>query len=338
MSFSSEVNDEKMNVKVQGFLRQQSNREKFDQFFRGDGQQKLFIFYQTPEVPGAEVDDWSPDKGTPEIFISSGSTTRLASKCCAFVRAAASGVALDTQVGSDASLLFTELSDTVLGSVQSYLHGCFRPVFEASEQWGRADEEQQRDFMGEMEHFAHNVAEALHSLVGGLELRKPDIKAHEALNARNFSTQAKQNPELVPHFEELLGGWCNQIQEYLDEPGKSAETNEDGEPTDVGPRAELEYWRNRMQRLTSIAEQLKRKDCKNVRARARGGWRWRRRVSSRVAAGARRWRALARRGGRSCGVRSCGGGWGTRDPVDSFAGARHIVASRASASLALREA
>lgn len=27
----------------------------------------------------------------------------------------------------------------------------------------------------------------------------------------------------------------------------------------MGPKGELEYWRNRMQRLTSITEQLKRK-------------------------------------------------------------------------------
>ncbi|CAM9398365.1 unnamed protein product, partial [Ectocarpus sp. 12 AP-2014] len=33
---------------------------------------------------------------------------------------------------------------------------------------------------------------------------------------------------------------------------------------DAGPKGELEYWRNRMQRLTSITEQLKRKDCKDV--------------------------------------------------------------------------
>ena len=33
---------------------------------------------------------------------------------------------------------------------------------------------------------------------------------------------------------------------------------------DVGPLRELNNWRNRMQRLTSISEQLKRKDCKAV--------------------------------------------------------------------------
>lgn len=36
--------------------------------------------------------------------------------------------------------------------------------------------------------------------------------------------------------------------------------NDDAEGgRDTGPKGELEYWRNRMQRLTSITEQLKRK-------------------------------------------------------------------------------
>jgi len=69
-------------------------------------------------------------------------------------------------------------------------------------------------------------------------------------------TPPPQMPEMIPHFEELLEEWCNQIEEYLD-------SNADG-ITDKGPKGELEYWRNRMQRLTSITEQLKRKDCKTV--------------------------------------------------------------------------
>ena len=41
--------------------------------------------------------------------------------------------------------------------------------------------------------------------------------------------------------------------------------NDDGEGgRDEGPKGELEYWRNRMQRLTSITEQLKREVCIEV--------------------------------------------------------------------------
>ena len=68
--------------------------------------------------------------------------------------------------------------------------------------------------------------------------------------------------EAADHFEILLNEWCNQIERYLEQPTQNSSSSSDSE--DVGPRGELEYWRGRMQKLTSITEQLKRPDCKNV--------------------------------------------------------------------------
>ena len=117
--------------------------------------------------------------------------------------------------------------------------------------------------MSEMDHFIVNVQEALNSLVGGLELVRPKAETQEALGAsRNFALMVKQDPGLLTQFEDLLDGWCTQIQNYLDDSDKPTQSISGEE--DLGPRAELEYWRNKMQRLTSIAEQLKRKDCRQV--------------------------------------------------------------------------
>jgi len=110
-----------------------------------------------------------------------------------------------------------------------------------------------------MNHFSNNLSEALKSLSGGLELKRPDgekVKGYESLDTRNFQQRINQMPDLIPHFEELLEEWCNKIEAYLDAPESSS--------NDEGPKGELDYWRNRMQRLTSITEQLKRKDCKSV--------------------------------------------------------------------------
>ena len=115
--------------------------------------------------------------------------------------------------------------------------------------------------MSEMDHFIVNVQEALNSLVGGLELERPSAATQDALGAsRNFALVVKQEPQLLTQFEDLLDNWCTQIQKYLDDSDKPIQTGEE----DLGPRTELEYWRNKMQRLTSIAEQLKRKDCRQV--------------------------------------------------------------------------
>ena len=42
------------------------------------------------------------------------------------------------------------------------------------------------------------------------------------------------------------------------------QSKNNSEVTDLGPKGEIEFWRNRMQRLTSINEQLKRPYCKHV--------------------------------------------------------------------------
>ena len=57
--------------------------------------------------------------------------------------------------------------------------------------------------------------------------------------------------------------WCAQITRYLNEPPKEEGGGRDRLP---GPRSVLEHWRGRMTRLTSITEQLKLKECKNVLA------------------------------------------------------------------------
>ena len=72
----------------------------------------------------------------------------------------------------------------------------------------------------------------------------------------------KENPEIVQHFESLLDQWCRQIEAYLEESLDSQQRSREG--SDPGPRSELEYWRSRTQRITSITEQLKSKDAKTV--------------------------------------------------------------------------
>jgi len=104
-----------------------------------------------------------------------------------------------------------------------------------------------------VDNFVHNLEENLKSLNSGLELRKPDPYFESMGNA------AALEPSAVSHYMELLEEWCNRIDNYLDDSDRSRwETN------DSGPDSELEYWRRRMQRLTSITDQLKTRSCKSV--------------------------------------------------------------------------
>ena len=77
----------------------------------------------------------------------------------------------------------------------------------------------------------------------------------------NFERQASNTPRQDSNSATLqLYTTGNLIEEYLSE---GTEYKED-DGADAGPMTELDYWRRRMQRLTSITEQLKTKECKTV--------------------------------------------------------------------------
>ena len=191
------------------------------------------------------------------LTLSDGSNDLMVNKCCYFIRNVTPGVALDITKCGDADLLFGELGDSALGTIEAILSQTYRPMLNTYDNWGKVDIEKRSDFISEMGLFITNVNEALTSFASGLELRAPDAKLYKAVEVKSNRTALPT--EAADHFETLLDEWCNQIERYLELPVQSTSESED-----VGPRGELEYWRGRMQKLTSITEQLKRPDCKNV--------------------------------------------------------------------------
>jgi len=84
----------------------------------------------------------------------------------------------------------TIFSQTIEGLLSGY-----GDLFTQSTEWGKVDSEQKGDFNSEMDHFVHILSEALKSLSGGLELRRPDpekVKGYEQLDTRNFQQKISQ--------------------------------------------------------------------------------------------------------------------------------------------------
>lgn len=236
---------------VQAFTRQDTNLQKFNSFFRGEGPGRLFILFQP-----ADGETWTENAGPKQISISDGNIGLMTHKCCYFIRNVAPGAPVDPTKSGDSDLLFGELGTSALGSIEAILSQSYRPMLNSYDNWGKVDEEQRSDFISEMGSFITNINEALSSFASGLELQSPDVKIMKAVEVKSHRTALPV--EAIDHFEKRLFGWCNEIERYLDQPNQGA----DGD--DVGPRGELEYWRGRMQKLTSITEQLKRSDCKQV--------------------------------------------------------------------------
>lgn len=64
---------------------------------------------------------------------------------------------------------------------------------------------------------------------------------------------------MIADFERIFNDWSEKIETCLEE--ADGEKKDD---KDAGPRQELEYWRQRMRRLTGISENLRSKNCRTV--------------------------------------------------------------------------
>ncbi|CAM9238946.1 unnamed protein product, partial [Discosporangium mesarthrocarpum] len=157
---------------------------------------------------------------------------------------------------NDNALTFGVVSHP-LKALESITRAVYRPklVGQEAQLWGKAPSDNVHEFMVGLDVFVSNLQETITNLGGGLELRKPDrqYELSSVLGGGVAST-----PEVVSHYMGLLEEWCSKITAYLDDSDRSSEK------ADSGPDTELEYWRRRTQRLTSITEQLKTKECKNV--------------------------------------------------------------------------
>ena len=238
---------------AQLFVRQEENLNRFTMLFKGDTNVgRLFVLYQPVSQEGEAWMD-SPK----QLILSDGSSEAMLSKCCYFIRNFAPGQAIDLTKSGDSDILYGELGESALGTIEAILSQSYLPMLETYDNWGKVDEEQKKDFITEFNAFVTNINETLNSFANGLVLRSPDPKLYAFVEQKVHRPFDQKVPaETIDHFEMLLNEWCNQINLYLDQPTVVAGGD------DIGPRGELEHWRSRMQRLTSVTEQLKRNDCK----------------------------------------------------------------------------
>ncbi|PFH32514.1 putative dynein gamma chain, flagellar outer arm [Besnoitia besnoiti] len=231
---------------------------KIEKLLSGFSRRQYIIFvYQEPKDGKSAASDSSLDA---KLICTDGTESGLHARAIYFLKTTPRGKPVNVNVASDAEVLFGEIASTPLSSLSVMLSDVFLPVVErfTEQEWKSCRSEQRREFVGGFRSFCKDLSGAVHSLSCGIDLRKPD-SAKVSDDARRDPALAAKNPETVLHFEGLLEDWCRQIERYLE-----TSLEQSNEPPDAGPRSEIEYWRNRMQRLNSITEQLKSDSCKFV--------------------------------------------------------------------------
>lgn len=170
---------------------------------------------------------------------------------------------IDPHKDDDGALTFGVVSHP-LQALESVVRTVYRPALKGQDSrlWGKAPPDLVHEFMVGLDGFVDNLQQTITNLGGGLELRKPDAH-HEGqeggVGGSSGAKAAARDPEIVSHYVELLEEWCSKIRLYLDDSDRAS-----SEKANSGPDTELDYWRRRAQRLTSITEQLKTKACKLV--------------------------------------------------------------------------
>lgn len=239
---------------AQLFVRGEESHSKFLSLFKGSDTNvgRLFVFFQPAERSAA-----AEGESSKQLVLSDGNNVLMESKCCYFVRNVVAGSVMDLTKSGDSDLLYGELGTSALGTIEAILSQSYLPMLTSYDNWGKADEEQKKDFVSEFSAFITNINETLSSFANGLVLRAPDPRLFAAIEQKmHRGGEVKIQAETLDHFEQLLSEWCTEMSFHLDQTSGSALGD------DIGPRGELEYWRARMQKLTSITEQLKRTDCK----------------------------------------------------------------------------
>ncbi|KAG2382014.1 hypothetical protein C9374_005806 [Naegleria lovaniensis] len=148
------------------------------------------------------------------------------------------------------------LDGNVIDNMHTVIDQVFIPVFSAEDMnWGKSSSEQTKELLNTTKRFSDKLGEALSSKSPTITLTRP---ATDKLisNTPTAIKEAKDNLALMGYYENLVKMWVQEIQRVID----------DNKPMDneLGPTAEIEYWKNRFLRLNSVMEQLKREEYKAI--------------------------------------------------------------------------
>jgi dynein heavy chain len=160
---------------------------------------------------------------------------------------------------NDNEVLFGEISKNTVFTLNTIVNNVYKPLVDKldAQNWGSCELEQKKEFMQTFDRFAKEVREAILSLASNIVL--DPYPAQYTKNALDIHNSKNINQEMLAEFEKIFNEWSEKIEQTLEE--AEAEKKDDKE---AGPRQELEYWKQRMRKLTCVSEQLRSKNCRTV--------------------------------------------------------------------------
>uniref|UniRef100_A0A1I8FY30 Dynein heavy chain 5, axonemal n=1 Tax=Macrostomum lignano TaxID=282301 RepID=A0A1I8FY30_9PLAT len=248
-----------------------NNVDQMELFFAAGGTCKILVHYQEPDLdkegpdqirigqPGSK----STRAQKPRIFVSDGSSAPIRGPCAVFMRPDSQQAVTEANISRDVTFFSIDGSDGILRGVEQVLSTVLVPQLRELQGsgWGQLEcqEHAREQFLNGLENFV-NMLNTAQETINDRVVLKPctgfDLKRLKTITDIN---QAASQADSLAAVEECAASWMKQIEQVL------AETEQIRREADnVGPRAELDYWKRRMAKFNYLLDQLKSNDVKQV--------------------------------------------------------------------------
>jgi hypothetical protein len=114
----------------------------FDAFLKGTGPNRVFVYWQTA-YKITEAGDIQELPGREEWYVTDGEKERLKGKGLYFVRTTPPGKPVNPNLGNDNDVLFGEISEHTVTSLNVVINNVFKPLVDRLEpaDWGVCEDE-----------------------------------------------------------------------------------------------------------------------------------------------------------------------------------------------------
>ncbi|XP_064627182.1 dynein axonemal heavy chain 5-like isoform X2 [Lineus longissimus] len=250
---------------VEDFLLTDEKFDLIDEFFKAGGSRKLIFYYQeiVREAMFSRTETSSVINANPQkkLFITNGKCEGLTGLCFHFLKITDKPITVQNIAQEVNYGIVDAKGGKLLEGFERYISKIMLPALQGNENWGPlkdSSNSQVQDFLETLEKFVASLMGAKDNMEGQVTLGDNDLGYMlDPLKTPADYQSAASNTDTLEKMEELLGLWAKQIEQVLAESEQMRR-----EADDIGPTAELNYWKSRTSKFNNLLEQIKSPRCK----------------------------------------------------------------------------
>uniref|UniRef100_A0A672TUF5 Dynein axonemal heavy chain 5 n=1 Tax=Strigops habroptila TaxID=2489341 RepID=A0A672TUF5_STRHB len=160
--------------------------------------------------------------------------------------------------------IFDCTNGNILQGLEFFLSQIMIPALKSQQNWGAVKEglknSQIQDFLYSVDKFVGILSSSRQNIEDKIQLTKVDIDVYVSnLQKPSDYITAGSNTEVTEKLEEVVMIWIKQLRQVIVESEQMRR-----EADDIGPSAELEYWKTRMSSFNSLLDEIRSSRVKKI--------------------------------------------------------------------------